>query len=436
VLLMSGATKIAQLLAGSYRDPESGEAVGVQTRSLVMAPTLAGSERELVDGLGFGRQLAVVSDTNTDAALGARVRRALEGRYDVLSIVLPGTPHPDDVTVAEVRKAVASADALIAVGSGTINDVCKYASAQDGKPYAVFATAPSMNGYTSFNAAITMHGHKMSLPAQVPAGVFFDLAVLAAAPKRLIRAGLGDSLCRATAQADWLLSHMLLGTPYRQLPFDLLADDETPLFTHASALLAGDLAVMQNLVRTLVLAGFGTAIVGHSQPASQGEHLISHYIDMFEPKGRPPVFHGEQVGVTTLSMARLQERMLESAPRVRPDTASREDLIGRYGEEIGQSCWDEFAHKRLDGPKADALNEAIDAKWPAAVERISAITLPSGHLQAVLRSAGAEVTPAGIHLGDGFYREALGRCREIRNRYTFLDLAASAGRLDGMLPTL
>ena len=33
-------------------------------------------------------------------------------------------------------------DALIAIGSGTINDLCKYASAQDGKPYAVFATAP------------------------------------------------------------------------------------------------------------------------------------------------------------------------------------------------------------------------------------------------------------------------------------------------------
>ena len=58
------------------------------------------------------------------------------------------------------------ADALVAVGSGTINDLCKYAAAQDGKPYAVFATAPSMNGYTSKNAAITVDGHKKSLPAR------------------------------------------------------------------------------------------------------------------------------------------------------------------------------------------------------------------------------------------------------------------------------
>ena len=61
-----------------------------------------------------------------------------------------------------------SADALVAVGSGTINDLCKYAAAKDGKPYVVFATAPSMNGYTSMNAAITVDGHKKTLPAATP----------------------------------------------------------------------------------------------------------------------------------------------------------------------------------------------------------------------------------------------------------------------------
>ena len=42
----------------------------------------------------------------------------------------------------------------------------------------------------------------------------------------MIRSGLGDSLCRATAQADWLLSHLLLDLPYRTMPFVLLAEDE------------------------------------------------------------------------------------------------------------------------------------------------------------------------------------------------------------------
>ena len=64
--------------------------------------------------------------------------------------------------------AGAKAGSYIAVGSGTINDLAKFSAAQQGKRCAVFATAPSMNGYTSVNVAITMGGHKKSLPAVAP----------------------------------------------------------------------------------------------------------------------------------------------------------------------------------------------------------------------------------------------------------------------------
>jgi glycerol-1-phosphate dehydrogenase [NAD(P)+] len=421
--------KIRLLLAGKYRDPDTGGDVGVATRSLVVASTLDGREESLVAALDFGTSLAVISDHATYAVLGKRVERSLTARHKVQSVVLDEHVHSDGAAVEAVRRATASADALIAVGSGTINDICKYAGAQDGKPYAVFATAPSMNGYTSFNAAITLHGHKLSLPAQAPAGAFFDLSVLSAAPQRLIRAGLGDSICRTTAQADWLLSHELLGTPYRHLPFELLAEDETPLFDRAAALMAGDFETMERLVRTLVLAGFGTAIVGNSQPASQGEHLISHYIDMFAPASRPLIYHGEQVGVTTLSMVRLQERTLAERPRIFPDTATEADFRARYGEELGASCWAEFAKKRIDAGRAEALNDLLADRWAAIRDRVRSVLLTSDRLAAVLRAAGADLVPEAIHLSRGFYDTALLRCREIRNRYTFLDLAANAGRL-------
>ncbi len=173
-----------------------------------------------------GRRFAVVSDATTQQVLGARVTRALASLGAIDSVVLDATPHPDIATVERVRHATAMSDTLVAVGSGTINDLCKYAAATDGKPYVVFATAPSMNGYTSMNAAITVAGHKKTLPARAPLGVYIDLGVFAAAPQRMIRSGLGDSLCRSTAQADWLLSRHLRDTPYRDAPFALLAADE------------------------------------------------------------------------------------------------------------------------------------------------------------------------------------------------------------------
>jgi glycerol-1-phosphate dehydrogenase [NAD(P)+] len=427
---------IRSLLDGTYFDPETGKAVRIATRSLVVADTLVGTEGELVAGLGFGRRLAVVSDPTTHAVLAARVEAALGGAFDVQSIVLSDESYPDDDTVDAIRKAAVSADAYIAVGSGTINDLTKYSSALDGKPYAVFATAPSMNGYTSLTASISQHGHKLTLPAQAPTGAFFDLAILAAAPKRMIRGGLGDSVCRATAQTDWLMSHLVLGTAYRQLPFDLLADEEPLLLDMARDLVAGSIDAMRILVRTLILSGLGTAIFGSSAPASQAEHLVSHYIDMLAPATRPHVFHGEQVGVTTLSMARLQETLLGAPPVLKADTITESDVIAHFGTELGGSCWLEFSAKRLDAAKADELNHRIATQWTAISARLAQSFLSPARIEAVLHAAGGPTTPASIHLDRGFYDAALLHGREIRNRFTVLDLMGASGRLPNLLPTI
>ncbi|MEX1206298.1 MAG: iron-containing alcohol dehydrogenase [Dongiaceae bacterium] len=425
---------IAQLIDGTCPDPDGGASLRVDTRSVVIARSIAGMEGDLVQALGLGKSLAVVSDQTTHVILADRVEQALRGHAKVISVVLPRNPHADDETVKQVRAATAAADALIAVGSGTINDLCKYASAQDRKPYLVFGTAPSMNGYTSLNAAITVKGHKKSLAAQAPLGVFLDLSILSAAPPRMIRSGLGDSLCRPTAQADWLLAHLLFDLPYRTMPFALLAGDEAELFATADAVMAGDHSAMERLVRTLLLSGFGTAICGNSLPASQGEHLISHYADMLPDPGRPFVFHGEQIGVTTLTSARLQEHMLRGpAPILLANTDSEADFVRRFGPALGPSCWKEFAQKRLANGPLEAVNARIAANWPRISAAISGVTLPSETLKQVLCRAGAPTAHADLGWSRGFYEAAVRHAREIRNRYTFFDLAADAGSLDGLI---
>ena len=422
---------IDALLAGTLPDPDGGVPLRVATRAVAIAPSLAGGEAEMVRPLALGRRLAVISDSTTHGILGARVERALDSLGAVDSIVLSGRPHPDAETVDRIRSATSGADALVAVGSGTINDLCKYASAEDGKPYVVFATAPSMNGYTSVNAAITVHGHKKSLTAQAPLGVFLDLSILAAAPARMIRSGLGDSLCRPTAQADWLLAHLLLDQPYRTMPFALLAEDEAQLFAGSEALMAGDLEAMACLIRTLLLSGFGTAICGNSQPASQGEHLISHFADMFGEPGWPESFHGEQIGVTTLMMARLQERMLAGPrPVLQPDGTSEAEFVRRYGESLGRSCWVEYAQKRLHPERAGKIQARILGNWDGICARIAHVSRPPHFLEGVLKRAGAPTSHAALGWSRSFAERALREARAIRARFTFLDLAADSGRID------
>ncbi|NCF27936.1 MAG: iron-containing alcohol dehydrogenase [Gammaproteobacteria bacterium] len=421
---------LERLLDGNLPDPDGGPPLSIPTRRVAIADSLDGSEAELVVGLALGEHLAVVSDENTRAVLGERVLGALGGAGRVTDIRLPGRPHADGETVEAVRHASKSCDALIAVGSGTINDVCKYAAARDGKPYAVFATAPSMNGYTSVNAAISIRGHKKSLPATAAKGVFMDLTVLSQAPPRMIRSGLGDSVCRSTAQADWLLAHLLLDRPYREAPFVLLAEDEAQLFAGSEALMAGDLGVMRRLARTLTLSGFGMTICGGSYPASEGEHLISHYVEMLAPPEWPEAFHGEQIGVTTLSMARLQERLLEGGPpRLEPSAPDESSITAHFGADLGAACWAEFQGKRLDAERVEALNGMLTDGWDEIRARLRAVVLPATRLEAVLQAAGAPTTPEELGWPRNFYSQALCHAREIRNRYTFLDLAADSGAL-------
>ncbi|HEV8392509.1 MAG TPA: iron-containing alcohol dehydrogenase [Dongiaceae bacterium] len=425
-----------RLIAGTHPDPDGGPPLRVETRAVAIAKSLAGAEADLVRPLSLGRRLAVVSDPTTHAILGARVEQALKSLGEVASTVLPEHPHADSATADWLREATSSADALVAVGSGTINDLCKYASARDRKPYVVFGTAPSMNGYTSVNAAITVGGHKKSLAAQAPLGAFLDLSILVAAPVRMIRSGLGDSLCRSTAQADWLLSHLLLDLPYRTMPFALLAEDEPELFASAEPLVNGDLGAMEKLVRTLLLSGFGTAICGNSLPASQGEHLISHYGDMMDP-GRPFSFHGEQIGVTTLTMARLQGRLLDGPPpAVEVDRSTEADFIDKFGSVLGPSCWKDYCQKRLTPEKAEAVNHRIAAKWQDMRAAIGAISLHADMLALVLKEAGAPRSPEDLGWPRASYEDAVRHARKIRNRYTFLDLAADAGILDRMVPVI
>lgn len=425
---------LERLMRGAWIDPDSGAAVAPPIRAIAVAPGVRHRADTLVGGLGLGRRLAVVMDPATASVLGDAVARALGSVAAVMPVRLPGRPHADAATVASIRVATAACDALVAVGSGTINDLCKYAAFLDAKPYVVFATAPSMNGYTSANAAITVGGHKKSLAAAVPHGVFADLDVLAAAPKRMIRAGIGDSLCRPTAQADWLLSHLLRDTPYRRAPFAMLAEDEPVLLEAPEAVVAGDVAAMGSLARTLMLSGMGMTLCGGSYPASQGEHLISHYLESMAPDGAPPVFHGEQVAVATVTMARLQRAMLAGpAPDLSPTAMTEAELARRIGPEAARGWWADFQPKRLDREAADRLNARLRERWGAIGPAIGAVAVQPDRLERALDKAGVPRTPAAIGVDAAFYRQAVMTARFQRNRFTFLDLADDSGRLDSSL---
>ncbi len=374
---------------------------------------------DLVASAELPRRLAVVDDKHTSYALGDSVFKALRGQDGVKHITLEGTPAADGVTVEQIRRQSVSCDALVAVGSGTIGDLCKYAAHLDGKPYVVFPTAASMNGYLSANASITVNGYKKTVPAQMPLAVFCDVAVIAAAPARLNKSGLGDSLARPTAQADWLLSHLLLGTAYDAAPFALLAGVEDELFDRARGVALADRETLALLMKVMLLSGLGMTMAKGSYPASQGEHMVAHAYGMLRSikSGGLPTLHGEEIGVTTLVMARLQEKMLRSNPRFLPGDFDEGKIAGLFGGHVAGEAKKAFAVKR-------ALQEKKEISgWESIAAQVEKVTIPAARLQAILEAAEAPVTPEKLGWDAAQLALAAENARYLRERFTFLDLA-------------
>jgi glycerol-1-phosphate dehydrogenase [NAD(P)+] len=422
---------IDEIVAGDWTNPETGSKVAVPYDRIVIAPSLEGRAAELVGALGLGRRFTVVADAATFAALGERVARELQalGPVDVLIL---DHPHADMANVESLAVKLANVDAVVAVGSGTINDLCKFVTGRTGRRYCVFGTAASMNGYTSTTASITLeNGLKVSLPSHAPSGFFVDLGVSAAAPTYLSAAGFGDCLCRSVAQVDWWMSHRLLGTAYHQAPFLIQEDDEAALNARAARLADHDIEANGYLYRVLTLCGLGVSFTGISNHGSMGEHQISHYIDCFAGKRHPGSLHGTQVGVASLTMARLQQAMLASdTPPVVKATKVDPDGMARRMGAAADECLDELRKKAFDEAGAARFNARLREVWPALRRELKPFMMPVDEMAGLLKSTGGPTTAAELGVPVDFYREAVVHCREMRNRFSFLDIAADAGMLE------
>lgn len=422
---------IDELVRGDWIVPATGEPASIPIENIVIAESLDGAEADLIAPLHAGKRILVVSDNFTHAALGERIYKALAPRGNVGEFVWQ-KPRCTDEGVAELIDATAEADALIAVGSGTINDSVKYATFQTGREYSVFPTSP-MNAYSTSTASVSVGGMKRSISCHSAKGLFCDLGVLAKCPPRLIRAAFADVVCRTTAQVDWLMSHLLFYTPYTDTPYVLLAYDEDAMLDHADEIASGKLEPLAVLTRIATVMGLGTSFTGTTHVGSMAEHMISHYIDMFAGDAHPGTSHGEQVGVATMAMSALQNSILgaDTPPELRPTEIPHTALADRYGGPMADLMHEQTAHKAIDGAMADRLNERFASGWSDFVAPLREVMVPLARLDAAMARAGSQRTAAELGLDRAFYRDGLRHARFSRDRFTILDLAGDSGLLDG-----
>ena len=124
------------------------------------------------------------------------------------------TEKPRVKPSAETARALGGADqsgaALpVAVGSGVINDLVKYAAELAGMPYVCVPTAASMDGYAASGAALRDDGFKRTFACAAPVAIVADLDVIATAPAAMAGWGYGDLVGKLVAGADWIMADAL-----------------------------------------------------------------------------------------------------------------------------------------------------------------------------------------------------------------------------------
>ena len=301
---------------------------------------------EELPALTDAARILLVSDQNTDALCGARVRTLLGERIAAHHLFQTGNDLlvPDEAAVAALQaRMTPEIDLVLGIGSGVINDICKYVSFERGIGCGIIATAPSMDGFASSGAAMIFAGMKVTFTTHAPDLILGDTDILCKAPAAMIAAGFADIIGKYSALCDWKLSHLVNGEYLCPLVYDLVMEKTNEVRDLAPALMRREPVAVGTLTEILVMIGVCLTLLSTTRPGSGSEHHLSHY---FEITGllqdRPYFLHGTDVGYSTVVTAAMRERIC----------AIKSPIFHPVGGDIRQT-----AYKRIYGELAAEVSE-------------------------------------------------------------------------------
>ena len=281
--------------------------------------------------------ILIVADENTYGAAGEKTEKALKGK-DIKRVIFLGKAVliPDENAINRVNEKIESVDLIVGIGSGVIQDLCKYVSHFSKIPYVIVATAPSMDGYASTGAAMILKGMKETVKAGLPKAIIADTEVIKNAPMEMIKAGYGDIIGKYSALNDWELSRVVNGEYFCQYIYDITYEMIEKTLKTAKGLLKRDEESVKNLTEALVIVGIMMSFAGSSRPASGSEHHLSHFFEITGiVKNQPYLAHGIDVAYSTVVTAELRKKLLSKPFPMAQFKESREEYVKKINEEYG-----------------------------------------------------------------------------------------------------
>ncbi len=388
----------------------------------------------------YSGKALLVADQNTHSIAGVQVGAILrEAGFAYREIVLrrPQPLVPDEHGLAEIHENLSpDTDVLLGVGSGTITDLTRYAGFKAGKPFISLPTAPSMDGYASPVAALTLEGFKRTLPAAPPVAIIADIEIIKQAPQIMIQAGLGDLLGKYTSLTDWELGRIIEGEDYSYQ----IAEQVRNAVDRAICSFKNDISnetKITALTTALIMSGEAMLAWGNSRPASGSEHHLAHYWEMEAAlRGRGDHLHGIKVGIATmivsgyyhrlssLTIKEIEESVTNNHYESDPDYRSRIKAV--FGPLAKMILSD------LDGYYSDSTLRKkrqieIQNNW-CLLKKLVREKIPApDQIKSILKQAKAPWSPREIGISAAELELALENAKEVRKRYTVFRLAEDLG---------
>ncbi len=263
------------------------------------------------------KHILLLSDQNTFAVCGDRVLSLMNERTEnsLCYQIGDGLLVPDETAVSRATSLLtANTDLILGIGSGVINDICKYTSFEHGIPCGIIATAPSMDGFASSGAAMIFDGMKITYTTHAPNLIIADTDILATAPMHMIAAGYADIIGKYSALNDWKLSNLVNGEYLCPFVYDLVMQKTNETVALADALCRKESTALAALAENLVLIGICLTLLSTTRPGSGSEHHLSHYFEITGLINDHPYFFTAPMSDMQRSLPPLCERKFAKKP--------------------------------------------------------------------------------------------------------------------------
>lgn len=368
-----------------------------------------------------GRErILVVADGNTRRICLDRVERMLGERIiGVCVLEGEGVLVPNEESIAAVDSMADGTDFILGIGSGVINDLCKYVAFGRGIRSGIIATAPSMDGYASSGAAMIIGGMKITYTVNAPDLIVGDADILANAPIDMIRSGYADIIGKYSALCDWRLSELVNGEYLCPYVYGIVMDMTNEVRSLAPLLAKRERAAVIRLMEALVLIGVCLTLLSTTRPGSGSEHHLSHFFEVTGLiRNKPYFLHGTDVGYSTVVTAAIRERIRAvSEPifsHVSDDekTACYDRIYGDYASEVAKI-------QNAAGWYTRDLDKVYVSNWKRICE-ILAECPPASEIERMLTDVGFDMTEFAAMYGEEKIRDATLYAKDLKDRYSVL----------------